>query len=250
MSLQKVEYIDGQTLITAKNLNDIQDNIIANENAIQEADQKAIRTVNNVSPNIEGNITITTSDINAIPADAGSVSATQLADNAVITSKINDGAVYGTKLLLAASDRFGGVKAEPATENDIYPVHITSDGKLSFGIPQLYNYDQTVRSFTRNDCVFTATATKPGIVYMCTYSQVWGARDTFVEADIYKNNRCLASNDMITTVNYPNGATGTTCVVTVNPGDTLKMRAYRNGGSEYSGRFTAISTEPLNWIRE
>lgn len=36
MALEKVEYVDGETVIGAKNLNDIQDEIIANKQAIED----------------------------------------------------------------------------------------------------------------------------------------------------------------------------------------------------------------------
>lgn len=53
MSLTKVNYIDNSTIITAKNLNDIQDNIIQNAELIAQCCQyinnaEAVYTVKNV----------------------------------------------------------------------------------------------------------------------------------------------------------------------------------------------------------
>ena len=40
MALEKVNYEDKKTLITAKNLNDIQDAVIANQQAVEELQEK------------------------------------------------------------------------------------------------------------------------------------------------------------------------------------------------------------------
>ena len=40
MALEKVNYEDGRTVITGKNLNDIQDAVIANQQAVEELQEK------------------------------------------------------------------------------------------------------------------------------------------------------------------------------------------------------------------
>lgn len=41
LALKKREYIDGETVITAENMNDIQDEIIANRDAIEALQSQA-----------------------------------------------------------------------------------------------------------------------------------------------------------------------------------------------------------------
>lgn len=40
MALEKVNYVDGETPITGKNLNEIQDAVIANQQAVEELQGK------------------------------------------------------------------------------------------------------------------------------------------------------------------------------------------------------------------
>lgn len=44
MSLDKVNYVDGETTIGAKNLNDIQDAVIANQQAIESLQTQGAST--------------------------------------------------------------------------------------------------------------------------------------------------------------------------------------------------------------
>ena len=44
MALEKVNYEDGKTVIRAKNLNDIQDEIIANQQAIEDLQTQGAST--------------------------------------------------------------------------------------------------------------------------------------------------------------------------------------------------------------
>lgn len=61
MALTKRTYVDGETIITAQNLNDIQDEIIAHEsNKVP-----ITRTVN--SKALSANITLSASDVGAVP---------------------------------------------------------------------------------------------------------------------------------------------------------------------------------------
>lgn len=61
MALTKRQYIDGETIITAQNLNDIQDEVIAHEtNKVPTS-----RTVN--SKALSSNITLNASDVGAVP---------------------------------------------------------------------------------------------------------------------------------------------------------------------------------------
>lgn len=61
MALTKRTYVDGETIITAQNLNDIQDEIISHGNTLVPK----TRTVNNKA--LTGNITLTASDVSAVP---------------------------------------------------------------------------------------------------------------------------------------------------------------------------------------
>ena len=61
MALIKRPYVDGETIITAQNLNDIQDEIIAHEsNKVP-----ITRTVNGKA--LSANITLSASDVGAVP---------------------------------------------------------------------------------------------------------------------------------------------------------------------------------------
>ena len=53
MALQKREYIDGETVITAKNMNDIQDEVIANREAIEALQSQAETQTGIVNASVE-----------------------------------------------------------------------------------------------------------------------------------------------------------------------------------------------------
>lgn len=109
MSLQKVAYIDGRTLITAKNLNDIQDNIINNENTIQNVqtavnnNQKAIQGNQDAIENIQN---ITQENKNAIASNEENIrKLNQRFDNLNIYPV---GAIYLSVSDVSPASLFGG----------------------------------------------------------------------------------------------------------------------------------------------
>ena len=53
LALQKREYIDGETVITAKNMNDIQDEVIANREAIEALQSQAETQTGIVNASVE-----------------------------------------------------------------------------------------------------------------------------------------------------------------------------------------------------
>ena len=93
MALIKKTYTDGETIITAQNLNDIQDEIIA-----QEANKVPItRTVNNKQLN--QNISLTASDVGAVPTGRKVNNKALSSDVTINASDIpNDSTVSGTKV--------------------------------------------------------------------------------------------------------------------------------------------------------
>lgn len=79
MALVKRTYVDGETIITAQNLNDIQDEVIAHEsNKVP-----ITRTVN--SKALSSNITLTAADVSAVPTTR-TVNSKALSSNITLTS--------------------------------------------------------------------------------------------------------------------------------------------------------------------
>ena len=70
MALTKRVYVDGETIITAQNLNDIQDEIISQGNTLVPK----TRTVNGKA--LSANITLSASDVSAAPTSHASSSTT------------------------------------------------------------------------------------------------------------------------------------------------------------------------------
>lgn len=68
--LNKVNYVDGTTVIHAKNLNDIQDAIVKLESSPAGG---GVQSVNSKTPDDKGNVTITAADVRAIPNEANAV---------------------------------------------------------------------------------------------------------------------------------------------------------------------------------
>lgn len=62
MALNKVNYIDGQTLITAKNMNEIQDEVIRLTELIEVPSSGVVKTVNGVEPDENGNVEVEVSE--------------------------------------------------------------------------------------------------------------------------------------------------------------------------------------------
>ena len=62
MALNKVNYIDGQTLITAKNMNEIQDEVIRLTELIEIPNSGVVKTVNGVEPDENGNVEVEVSE--------------------------------------------------------------------------------------------------------------------------------------------------------------------------------------------
>ena len=93
MALTKRTYTDGETIITAQNLNDIQDEIISQGNTLVPK----TRTVNNKA--LTGNITLTASDVGAVPTGRKVNNKALSSDVTINASDIpNDSTVSGTKV--------------------------------------------------------------------------------------------------------------------------------------------------------
>ena len=93
MALTKRTYVDGETIITAQNLNDIQDEIISQGNTLVPK----TRTVNNKA--LTGNITLTASDVGAVPTGRKVNNKALSSDVTINASDIpNDSTVSGTKV--------------------------------------------------------------------------------------------------------------------------------------------------------
>lgn len=93
MALTKRTYVDGETIITAQNLNDIQDEIIAHgTNKVP-----ITRTVNGKA--LSSNITLNASDVGAVPTTR-TVNGNALSSNVTINASDipNDSAVSGTNI--------------------------------------------------------------------------------------------------------------------------------------------------------
>ena len=114
MALVKKVYVDGETIITAQNLNDIQDEIIA-----QEANKVPItRTVNGKA--LSSNISLT-------PSDVGAVAPSRTVNNKALSSNItlnasdipNDSTVSGTKVDDALETLDGAIGALGGTVGNI-----------------------------------------------------------------------------------------------------------------------------------
>lgn len=91
MALTKRNYVDGETIITAQNLNDIQDEVIAHEsNKVPTT-----RTVN--SKALSSNITLNAADVGAVPTSRKVNNKALSADITLNASNIpNDSSVDGT----------------------------------------------------------------------------------------------------------------------------------------------------------
>lgn len=79
MALVKRTYVDGETIITAQNLNDIQDEIISHANTFVPK----TRTIN--SKALDANITLTASDLSAVPTTR-TVNSKALSSNITLTA--------------------------------------------------------------------------------------------------------------------------------------------------------------------
>lgn len=79
MALVKRTYVDGETIITAQNLNDIQDEIISQANTFVPK----TRTIN--SKALDANITLTASDLGAVPTTR-TVNSKALSSNITLTA--------------------------------------------------------------------------------------------------------------------------------------------------------------------
>lgn len=79
MALVKRTYVDGETIITAQNLNDIQDEIISHANTFVPK----TRTIN--SKALDANITLTASDLGAVPTTR-TVNSKALSSNITLTA--------------------------------------------------------------------------------------------------------------------------------------------------------------------
>lgn len=79
MALVKRTYVDGETIITAQNLNDIQDKIISHANTFVPK----TRTIN--SKALDANITLTASDLGAVPTTR-TVNSKALSSNITLTA--------------------------------------------------------------------------------------------------------------------------------------------------------------------
>lgn len=79
MALVKRTYVDGETIITAQNLNDIQDEIISHANTFVPK----TRTIN--SKALDANITLTASDLSAVPTTR-TVNGKALSSNITLTA--------------------------------------------------------------------------------------------------------------------------------------------------------------------
>lgn len=79
MALTKRTYVDGETIITAQNLNDIQDEIISHANTFVPK----TRTIN--SKALDANITLTASDLSAVPTTR-TVNSKALSSNITLTA--------------------------------------------------------------------------------------------------------------------------------------------------------------------
>ena len=113
MALTKRTYVDGETIITAQNLNDIQDEIISHANTFVPK----TRTIN--SKALDANITLTASDLGAVPttrtvnskALSSNITLTAADVNAVPTTRTVNSKALSSNITLSASD----VGAVPTT---------------------------------------------------------------------------------------------------------------------------------------
>ena len=109
MALTKRTYVDGETIITAQNLNDIQDEIIAHEsNKVP-----ITRTVN--SKALSANITLSASDVGAVPTTR-TVNSKALSSNITLAAGdigYNSSATYSASTVgKAISDLSGAINSE------------------------------------------------------------------------------------------------------------------------------------------
>lgn len=108
MALTKRVYVDGETIITAQNLNDIQDEIISQGNTLVPK----TRTIN--SKALSSNITLSASDVGAVPTTR-TVNSKVLSSNITLTSGdigYNSSTTYSSGTVgKAVSDLNGAINA-------------------------------------------------------------------------------------------------------------------------------------------
>ena len=130
MALTKRTYVDGETIITAQNLNDIQDEVIAHEsNKVP-----ITRTVN--SKALSSNITLSASDVGAVPitrtvnskALSSNITLTAADVSAVPTTRTVNSKALSSNITLSASD----VGAVPTTRT-VNSKALSSDITLTSG---------------------------------------------------------------------------------------------------------------------
>ena len=130
MALVKRTYVDGETIITAQNLNDIQDEIISHANTFVPK----TRTIN--SKALDANITLTASDLGAVPttrtvnskALSSNITLTAADVSAVPTTRTVNSKALSSNITLTAAD----VGAVPTTRT-VNSKALSSDITLTSG---------------------------------------------------------------------------------------------------------------------
>lgn len=213
MALTKRTYVDGETIITAQNLNDIQDEVIAHEsNKVP-----ITRTVN--SKALSSNITLSASDVGAVPT----------------TRTVNSKAL-SSNITLSASD-VGAVPTTRTVNSKALSSNITlTAGDIGYSSSTTYSASTVGKAIV--DLTGSVNSADSAIAIFAnnnTHAAVASGQYVYV-----KNHSALSEGLYLATASIPqDGTLSTSNVTAVSGGGLNQVAAIARGGTGASSADSA-----------